>query len=96
MDFKKIGLFEIEEKKEKVNFCLKLPDTMQIHPVFYISLLEPAPTNTQPITETEEILPENSDNDKDYKVEKVLDSGIIDGQFIYLLKWKRYNNSENF
>ncbi|KAL2004475.1 hypothetical protein VTN00DRAFT_3477 [Thermoascus crustaceus] len=95
LNFKKIGPFEIAEKKGEVNFRLKLPDTMRIHPVFHISLLEPAPTNARPVTETEEILPENPDDDKDYEVEKVLDSGIIDGRFMYLLKWMGSDDAEN-
>lgn len=50
---------------------------MWIYPVFYILLLEPAPTNTQSIIKTEEILSKNPDNNKNYKMEKVLDSSII-------------------
>ena len=46
-DHLRIGPFEIEEKISEVNFRLKLPKTMRIHPVFYISLLEPAPQNAR-------------------------------------------------
>jgi len=49
-------------------------------------LLEPALTHATVITETKEILPENPEADQEYKVEKILDSGYVDGQFRYLIK----------
>ena len=45
LDFKKIGPFEINKQIRKVNYRLKLPDTIKILPIFHISLLEPAPEN---------------------------------------------------
>ena len=47
LDFKKIGPFEVEEVISATNYRLSLPDTMKIHPVFHISLLEPAPANAK-------------------------------------------------
>jgi len=49
-------------------------------------LLKPAPTHATVITETEEILPENPEADQEYKVEKILDSEYMNGQFRYLIK----------
>jgi len=86
LDFKKIGPFEIEEQIGKVNYKLRLPENMQIHPVFYVSLLEPVLTHATVITKAEEILPENPEADQEYKVEKILDSGYVDSQFRYLIK----------
>ena len=40
MDYKKLGLFRIVKVKGLVNFQLVLPRTINIYPVFYISLLE--------------------------------------------------------
>jgi len=68
---------------------------MWIHPVFYVFLLEPALIHVTVITKTKEILPENPEIDQEYKVEKILDSRYVDGQFKYLIKWAEYNNSEN-
>jgi len=95
LDFKKIGPFEIKEQIGKMNYKLRLPENMQIHPVFHVFLLEPAPTHATVITETEEILPENPEADQEYEAKKILDSGYVNGQFRYLIKWAGYDDSEN-
>jgi hypothetical protein len=46
LDHKKVGLFRIKRVKGLVNFELDLPKGTRIHPVFYISLLEPADAQT--------------------------------------------------
>jgi len=63
-----------------VNYKLKLPENIQIYSVFYVFLLEPAPTHAIVITEIKEILPENPEADQEYKVKKILDSGYVNGQ----------------
>ena len=60
-----------------------------LHPVFHISLLEPALQNTQ-ITEDIKI-----EDDNEYEVEKILKQKRVNGQPFYLVKWKGYNTSEN-
>ncbi len=40
LDFKKFGLFIIVYKISELNYELSLFKTMQIHPIFYISLFE--------------------------------------------------------
>ena len=48
LDHQKIRPFTIKEKIRQVNYHLKLPESMkQIHLVFHISLLKPAPKNTK-------------------------------------------------
>ena len=67
LDHQKIRLFMIEEKTGPVNYWLRLPELMKcLHPVFHISLLEPALQNTQ-TTENIEI-----EDDNEYKVKKIL------------------------
>jgi hypothetical protein len=53
LDHKKLGLFKIVKIKSLVNYCLKLPKTIKIHPVFYVSLLKPAPLGSLPTPKTE-------------------------------------------
>jgi hypothetical protein len=42
LDSKKIGLFKIKRNIRDISFEFKLPPIIKIHPIFYISLLEPA------------------------------------------------------
>ena len=49
LDFKKLGLFVIEEKISTSNYRLSLLDTIKVRTnVFYISLLELVPPNARP------------------------------------------------
>ena len=43
LKYKRIGLYEIIEKRGKSSYLLKLPPSLKrLHPVFHVSLLEPA------------------------------------------------------
>jgi hypothetical protein len=83
LDHKKLGLFKIKRIIGLVNYKLVLPKTMNIHPVFHISLLElvlpgilPAP-----VTEIEPVNP----NIK-YEVEEILDHKRVRNYVKYLVK----------
>ena len=47
LDYTKLGPLKIDEVIGKVNYKLKLPEDMRIHPVFHVSLLEPAPKSAK-------------------------------------------------
>jgi hypothetical protein len=42
LDLKKIGPFKVKRNIRNISFELKLPPTIRIYPIFYLSLLEPA------------------------------------------------------
>ena len=86
LDHIKIGPFSIKKKISDVNYELELPHRMRIHPIFHISLLEPAPPNAKPTTEDIETESEN-----EYEVERIID---YDGHQYYV-KWKDFPESEN-
>ena len=92
LDHKKLGPFQIDKKIGPVNYRLKLPATMQIHPVFHVSLLEPAPPGSPPAPKTEV---QQLDPQKEYEVESILDCQYFRNQIKYLIKWEGYPHSEN-
>jgi transposase InsO family protein len=92
LDHKKLGPFRIAEVRGPVNFRLALPKSMNIHPVFHISLLEPAPPGAPPAPTTG-IQPINPN--AEYEVESILDCQYIRKQVKYLIKWKDYPHSDN-
>ena len=89
----KLEPFQIVKTKRSVNYELELSLTMWIHPVFHVSLLEPADPET-PIQENPpEIDPESQD--AEFKVEEILDQQDINDESHYLIKWKGYNSEGN-
>ena len=92
LDHRKLGPFKISEVKGPVNYKLELPRTMNIHNVFHISLLEPAPKGAPPAPKTE-IEPVNPN--AEYEVEELLDCQIVRKKLKYLVKWFGYPHSEN-
>src|SRR5690348_7992640 len=53
LDHKKLGPFKIAKVKGKTNYKLALPKTINIHPVFYILLLELVPPRAPKAPKTE-------------------------------------------
>jgi hypothetical protein len=92
LDHKKLRLFKIKRIIGLVNYKLVLPKTMNIHPVFYISLLELVLLGIllAPVTEIELI-----NSNVEYKVEKILDYKQVRNYIKYLVKWINYLYSEN-
>jgi predicted DNA-binding protein (MmcQ/YjbR family) len=87
LDHVRVGSFFIKTVKGPVNYELDLPQDAKIHPVFHISLLEPADPKT-PIQETFHF---ETQEENEFEVEKILDQ---QGQQ-YLIKWKGYPDSES-
>jgi hypothetical protein len=92
LDHKKLGLFKINRITGLVNYKLVLTKTINIHPIFHISLLELALLEAPlaPVIEIELV----NLNTK-YKIKEILDYKQIRKQVKYLVKWKGYLYSEN-
>jgi len=90
-----LGDNEITEKLSRSAYRLKLPKTMQIHPVINISRLRPykadtiegrvAPPPPKVVVRGEE----------QYEVEEIINSRLRRGKLQYLIKWKGYTRENN-
>jgi hypothetical protein len=74
LDHRKLGPFKIIEKINPVAYRLELPHTMQIHPVFHVSLLEPYVENTIPGRTVPPPPTTIVDGQEEFEVEEILDS----------------------
>jgi hypothetical protein len=83
LDHKKLGLFKIKIIIGLVNYELVLPKTINIHPVFHISLLELILPGVllAPVTEIEPVNPNT-----EYKIEEILDHKQVRNYIKYLVK----------
>jgi Chromo (CHRromatin Organisation MOdifier) domain len=91
LDHIRIGPFEILERISRVNYRLRLPETMRIHPVFHISLLEKAPDHIPLGQERIEV----ETDTEEYEVDCILDHTRIGNRDYYLIKWTGFSNAEN-
>jgi hypothetical protein len=83
LDHKKLRLFKIKRIIGLVNYKLVLPKTINIYPVFHISLLELVLSGVLlvPVTEIEPVNP----NIK-YEIEEILDHKQVKNYIKYLVK----------
>jgi len=84
-----MGPFKVKRKISDTNYELSLPRSVQIHPIFHISPLEPAPPRAQ-LDKTTEL-----ENEEEYEVKKVLDHRGEEPETEYFVKWKGCDNDEN-
>ena len=87
LDYVKVRLFSVEERTRPVNIRLRLLRDTQVHPNFYILMIELAHQST-PLQETFHYQPEE---EQEFEVKQILKRK---GQR-YLVKWKNYPDSEN-
>jgi hypothetical protein len=92
LDSKKVGPFPIKRCIRNVAFELHLPPAWRIHPVFHISLLEPADPDT-PQGPAPELDPETQE--PEYEVERLLSVRRRRNKLQWLVKWVGYANEEN-
>jgi len=90
LDYKLRGKFRIKRLIGTNAYELELsPSTGKIHPVFYISLLEPYHLNNIPGRHSPTPPPVDLE-EREYHVEKLRTSKLRKGQVWYLVSWKGY------
>ena len=93
LDYKYYGPYKIEKLIEKQVYHLKLPLSIKIQNVFYISLLEPYTDTFKPNNSPPSLI--KVEGQKKYKVKKILDSCIHYNKLQYFVKWMGYLYSDN-
>jgi hypothetical protein len=94
LDYQRFGPFKIIKQINPVSYRLELPSTMQIHPVFHVSLLEPYHESTISGRTLPPPPPIEVDNEMEYEVEEILDSRIKNRRLEYLIHWQGYGIDE--
>lgn len=90
LDYKNIGPFKIIERINEVAYRLKLPNTMKIHNVFHVSLLELKSKDIYPTQINPEPLPVIIGDEEEFEVESILDSKVKRKKVLYFCHWKGY------
>ena len=82
----------IIRKLSPVSYELEIPASLNVHPVFHISLLERfTPRGNEEIP----LVTKDLRYDDEFSVKSVLDVKIIDNEFFYLIQWKNDDKDSN-
>jgi len=97
LSHRRLGSFIVERRIGPMAYRLKLPHWMkQLHPVFNVVKLTPAPDDPIPGQKTTDHPPPIIiDREAEWEVEEILDSRWHRRRFQYLVKWKGYGREHN-
>jgi len=95
---KYLGPFEILAKAGSHSFTIRLPDTFRgVHPVFHVSMLEPATPNEIPNRTQSPPPPVEVQGELEYEIAEVVDSKIDRRRackLLYFVRWLGYENTD--
>ena len=94
LDYQRLGPFEVLQQINPVSYRLRLPSSMQIHPVFHVSLLENYIESHIQGRNLPPPPPIEVQGEAEYEVEEILDSRVKNGRLEYFIQWKGYGISE--
>jgi len=94
-----LGPYKIIAQPSPQSFTLQLPETMRaVHPVFHISMLEPATPNTFQQHSEPPPAPVIIDGELEYEISKIVDSKIDRRRackLLYKVIWLGYEDTDN-
>ena len=95
---KYLGPYEIIAQAGTHSFTLRLPDTLRsVHPVFHVSMLEPATPNTIPNRNQPPPPPINVEGEPEYEIAAILDAKLDrrrSCKLLYLVRWSGYEGTD--
>jgi RNase H-like domain found in reverse transcriptase/Reverse transcriptase (RNA-dependent DNA polymerase)/Integrase zinc binding domain/Integrase core domain/Chromo (CHRromatin Organisation MOdifier) domain len=92
LDHRRLGPFPVKRVISSHAYELELPDTMRVHPVFAVSLLDPAAADPLPGQRNPPPPPVIVDNAEEYEIDEILDSKYARKTLKYLVKWVGYDS----
>jgi hypothetical protein len=96
LDYRLIGPYTILERIGSRAYKLDLPSGVRIHPVFHISLLEPAQPRNEPIPGHIQPPPPPIiiNDEEEWEVEEIVDSCYHREQLQYQVKWIGFHDED--
>ena len=93
---RRLGPFKIIQVVSPLAMKLDLPAALKaIHPVFHVSLLEPAPTDDVPGRRQPPPEPVILQGEEEWDVRQILDSKFERGKLQYLVEWEGFDDDEH-
>ena len=93
-----LGPFDIIARTGSHSVTLRLPDTIHgVHPIFHVSMLEPATPNEIPNRIQSPPPPLEVQGELEYEISEILDSKIDRRRackLLYLVRWLGYENTD--
>ena len=90
LDHRRLGPYEVIESVTPRAIRLRLPETVRLHPVFHVSLLEPTADDPYPGQLQPPPPPVEVDGEEEWLVDDILDARIRYRKLQYLVKWTGY------
>jgi hypothetical protein len=96
LDNKRHGPFRISEVVSPYAYRLELSEGMRVHPVFHVSLLDPAASDPYPGQHQEPPPPVEIDGEPEWYADAILDSRTFGRrhELQYLVKWTGYDQPQ--
>jgi hypothetical protein len=94
LDHRRLGPFPISEIISPYAYRLELPQSMKIHNVFHVSLLDPASNDPYPGQVVPPPPPVEGEGEDEWRVEEIFDAKLVRGRLRYLVKWVGYDQAD--
>lgn len=92
LDWKRLGPYPVKKVISAYAYELDLPPSIKLHPVFHVSLLDPAPHDPVPGQLIPPPPPVIIDDNLEYEIEEVLDSKLVRNRLKYYIKWTGHHD----